>query len=269
MAIVKGPIKMTGSISGLSFYTRRGSDEVIVRTKGGISGDKIKRLPQFDGLRKQQKEWSGTNKLVSGFRMALGGLHRLADYNITPTLNSLANKMQKADNSFEKGKRPVCLSAYKHTVEGFNLNRNYLFNAVVRTSVSFELNREELSATVNFPRINPDMDLLNVQRLPYFRLIIALGTVSDMVYNESLNDYSPKVLGLHGAALIEGSEWYPTAGIMEALQLTTRMSNAQCSMLTEDVSVLLSVAIEFGTVGFDGQPAAVKYAGCSKVMAVK
>ncbi len=143
MAIVKGPIKMTGSISGLSFYTRRGSDEIIVRTKGGVSADKIKRLPQFEGLRNQQKEWSGTNKLVSGFRMALGGLHRLADYNITPVLNSLANKMQKADLEVEKGKRPVCLSKYKQSVEGFNLNRKFPFNSVLRSSVSCDLNRDD------------------------------------------------------------------------------------------------------------------------------
>ena len=34
MAIVKGFLQMTGSI-GMSFYTRVGSDKVIMRTKGG------------------------------------------------------------------------------------------------------------------------------------------------------------------------------------------------------------------------------------------
>ena len=110
MAIVKGLIQMTGSLSGVSFYTRRGSDKIIARTKGGVSGDKIKRLPQYEGLRLQQKEWSGVTKLASGVRHAFGGLHRLADYNLTSVLNGLANKMQKADTSAEKGKRPVRLS---------------------------------------------------------------------------------------------------------------------------------------------------------------
>ena len=34
MAIVKGFLQMTGSIKGMSFYTRVGSDKVIMRTKG-------------------------------------------------------------------------------------------------------------------------------------------------------------------------------------------------------------------------------------------
>jgi len=132
MAIVKGPIQFTGSISNVSFYTRRGSDQIIMRTKGGISGDKIKRLPQFEGLRLQQKEWSGVTKTAAGIRYAFGGLNRLADYNITSVLNGLTNKMQKADESTVKGKRPVCLSKFKQALDGFNLNRNYPYNSVLR-----------------------------------------------------------------------------------------------------------------------------------------
>ena len=37
MAIVKNFLQITGSIKGVSFYTRVGSDKVIMRTKGGIA----------------------------------------------------------------------------------------------------------------------------------------------------------------------------------------------------------------------------------------
>lgn len=37
MTIVKGPIHFSGSISNVSFYTRRGSDIVIARSKGGAT----------------------------------------------------------------------------------------------------------------------------------------------------------------------------------------------------------------------------------------
>ena len=33
MAISKGTVTMTGSFGNASFYTRRGSDKIIVRTK--------------------------------------------------------------------------------------------------------------------------------------------------------------------------------------------------------------------------------------------
>lgn len=268
MAIVKGPIIAKGSISNISFYTRRGSDQVIMRTKGGVSGDKIKKLPQFEGMRLQQKEWSGVTKLASGVRKAFGGLQRLADYNLTPVLNGLANKMQKADETTEKGKRPVRLSEYKQAIDGFNFNRNYPFNSVLRVSVTYELQREKLSASVYVPRINTEIDLLNVQRLPYFRVIVSLGTASDMVYDEKLCDYVPANEGLHGASVVQQSAWAPSNSVMDEQWLEVTMKETQVAMLTNEVSVLLSMAVEFGTIGFDGQPVEVKYAGSGKVLKV-
>jgi hypothetical protein len=268
MAIVKGPIQLSGSLSNISFYTRRGSDQIIARTKGGASGDKIKKLPQYEGMRLQQKEWSGVTKLASAVRYTFGGLHRLADYNLTSVLNGLVNKMQKADTTSEKGKRPVRLSLFRQALSGFNFNRNYPFNSVLRVSLNAELNREMLSASVVFPRINTDIDLLNVQRLPFFRLIVAVGTASDMMFNENMKDYLPVVEGLQGTSVVTTGEWHSANTIVDEHTLTAQMSEAQIARLTDDVTVLLSVAVEFGMVGFTGAPQEVKYAGSGKVLKV-
>ncbi len=268
MAIVKGPFQLSGSVSGVSFYTRRGSDQVIMRSKGGASADKIKRLPQYKGFRSQQKEWSGCTKFASGVRLALGGLHRLADYNISSVLNGMGNKLQKLDTTMEKGKRPVRLTPIKQALDGFNLNRNYPFNGVLRVTTTFDIDREHLSATVTIPRINTGTDLQNIQRLPYFRIIVVLGTASDMVFNENLNDYLPVVEELHGAAAITNSNWYSANTIVEEHTLTAQMTDKQIAMLTNDVSLILSIGVEFGMVGFTGEPVEVKYAGSAKVLKV-
>jgi len=266
MAIVKGPFQLSGSVSNVTFYTRRGSNEVILRTKGGVKGDKMKRLKQFDGFRQQQKEWSGVTKCAAGVRMAFGGLHRLADYNLTPALNSLCNKMQKCDNSNDKGRRTVLLSTGRQALTGFNFNRTYPFNSVLRVSVESVLDRESLSASVSFPPIQTDIDVLNIQHLPYFRVLIALGTASDMKFDERLNDYIPETAALHGAAAVAESVWYAANSRVEAQTLRVQLSQKQQTLLTESVSVVLSVAIEFGAIGFDGKPTAVKYAGSGKVL---
>lgn len=268
MAIVKGPFQVTGSVGELSFYTRRGSDKVIMRTKGGASGDKIKRLPQYAGFRGQQKEWSGVTKCASGIRMAFGGLHRIADYNLTAPLNGLVNKMQKADTSAEKGKRPVLFSGFRQALDGFNFNRNYPFNSVCRVSVNHEIDRNNLQATVTVSRINTAIDLVNVQRLPYFRIVVALGTASDMLFNERLNDYTPAVPALHGASATTNSVWFAANTVVGEQLLTVAMTEKQKSYLTDHVSVLLSIAVEFGTIGISGEPVEVKYAGSGKVLKV-
>src|ERR1035437_4613010 len=109
MAIVKGPIQMTGSIAGVSFYTRRGSDKVIMRTKGGVSKEKMAKAPQYESLRKNQQEWGGCTKFGSLTRYAFGGLHRLADYNLTSVLNGMGKNLMKLDTQSELGKRRLQL----------------------------------------------------------------------------------------------------------------------------------------------------------------
>ena len=269
MAIIKGAIQMTGSIRGVSFYSVRGSDKVIMRTKGGASKEKIKTSPKFEGLRKQQKEWSGCAKFGSLTRYAFGGLHRLADYNLTPVLNGIGKNLMKLDTESEVGKRSLKLSVYRQALEGFNFNRNYPFNTVLRVSPRWELNRENLQATITVPRINTDIDLLNIQRLPFFRLIVVIGTVSDSIFNTEINDYEPMVFNLNGVSQTLTGEWHSTQTILPEHVMSVQMPEAEVGEMTENVTVLVSMAVEFGNVGFTGEPVEVKYAGCGKVIAVQ
>jgi hypothetical protein len=47
------------------------------------------------------------------------------------------------------------------------------------------------------------------------------------------------------------------------------MNEAVQTLVTDEVTVLVSMGIEFGTVGFSGEPVEVKYAGSGKVIAVR
>ena len=266
MAIIKGFLQMTGSIKGVSFYSVRGSDKVIMRTKGGASKDKIATSPKFEGLRKQQKEWGGCAKFGSMTRHAFGGLNRLADYNLTPVLNGIGKNLMKLDTVTEIGKRNLNLSTYRAALEGFNFNRNYPFNTVLRVSPHWELTREKLEVTVQVPRINTDIDLLNIQKLPFFRILVAIGTVSDLVYNAEIDNYEPMVFNLHGISKTLTGEWHSTQTILEESSMTVGLPIDEARQLTDNVTVLVSMAVEFGNVGFTGQAVEVKYAGCGKVL---
>jgi len=259
---------MTGSIQGLSFYTQRGSDKVIMRTKGGAGKEKIATAPQFETLRKNQQEFSGCTKFGSQTRYAFGGLHRLADYNLTPVLNGMAKNLMKLDTVTPLGQRRIQLSQHKQTLEGFNFNRTYPFNTVLRVGITAVMDREHLHVSVTIPRINTDVDLVNIQRLPYFRIIAVMGTVSDVHYDETEKAYVPAVSDLHGTSRVVTSDWYPSQTIVPEHLMMVQMTDKQQSLLTDEVSVLLSIAVEFGTVGFNGETTEVKYAGCGKVMMV-
>ena len=259
---------MTGGFGNASFYTVRGSDKVIARTKGGASKEKIKTSPKFEGLRKQQKEWSGCAKFGSVARYAMGGLHRLADYNITPVLNGMGKNLMKLDTESETGKRHLRLSVYRQALEGFNLNRNYPLNTVLKVGLTGQIDREELSAKVLLPRINTETDLLNIQRLPYFRFILSLGAVSDLKYNTDSNSYEPVVREMQGVSVVVTGDWVPSENLLPEQEFEVNLGDEFKSFCTGEVSLVLSVAIEFGKVGFTGQPQEVKYAGCGKVLKV-
>jgi len=269
MAIVKGVLQLSGSVRGVSFYTVQGSDQVIMRTKGGATKEKIAKAPQFEGLRKQQKEWSGCTKFGSIVRYTFGGLHRLADYNLTPVLNGIAKNIQKCDLTGVIGQRSILLSQCKEMLSGFNFNRNYPFNTVLRVSPTWQIDREALQATVSIPRIQAETDVMNIQRLPYFRLITALGTVSDMQYDAQLNDYKPIVTELHGVSATLTGEWHSAQSIVAEHQLIVQIDPTLTALLTDSVSVVLSMGIEFGTSGFTDEIVAVKHAGCGKTLAVR
>lgn len=268
MAIVKGPIQFSGSISNVSFYTRRGSDKVIARSKGGATKEKIKTSANFEGFRLQQNEWKGCTAFASSLRYSFGGLYRLADYNLTPVLNGLAKNIQKTDGEGEIGKRSIAFSKYRYKLENFNFNRNYPLNTVLRVGVTGQIDRQSLTAKVLMPRINTETDLLNIQRLPYFRLIVALGAVSDLQYNVDGNSYEPVVHEMHGVSVVVTGDWVPSENLLQEQEFDVELGDEFKSICTEDVSLVLSVAIEFGKVGFTGQPQEVKYAGCGKVLKV-
>jgi hypothetical protein len=223
--------------------------------------------PQFEELRKNQQEFRGCAKFGSLTRYAFGGLHRLADYNLTPVLNGMAKNLMKLDMESELGQRRILLSKHKQVLEGFNFNRNNPFNSVLRIGITGQIDRANLLATLTIPRINTDIDLVNIQRLPYFRIIAVIGTVADMHYDATEKAYVPAVLKLHGVSKVNNGEWYPSKTIVPEQTMTVQMSDEQKTLLTDDITVLLSVAVEFGTVGFGGETVEVKYAGCGKILA--
>ena len=127
---------MTGGIKGVSFYSLKGSDKVFMRTKGGPTKDQLANSPKYSEVRKQQKEFGGCAKFGSLARYSFGGLHRLADYNMTPVLNGIGKNLMKLDTTSEKGRRKLKLTAHKQALEGFNFNHNFPFGSVQRVQCS-------------------------------------------------------------------------------------------------------------------------------------
>ena len=271
MAIIKGGISISGSVQQTSYYKISGSDNVIARTKGGPSANKMKTGKQFAKVRKHQIEWAACVKFSKGMKLALGEVYRLGDYNVSPVWNGLGKNMMTMDTENPVGERNLNLSLYRQELIDFSLNRNYPFNTVLRVSLEHEIKKEILKATVKLPRINTEMNLLNIQKLPYFRIIISLGFVSDILFTPGTGNhfkhYKPTLDQYNGCNISSFSDWFSTNDIIESQLLEVQLDGSLVPRMTPDTTVLLGIGVEFGKVGFGGQITPVKRACCGKILA--
>jgi hypothetical protein len=269
MAISNSIFKPTGSIEGFSFYTVAGSDKVIMRKKGGPKKARIATGKEFEKLRKHQDEWSGCVLFARNVKNAAGSLYSLSDHNLSSVWTGMGKKLMGLDTTNEVGVRAVQLSSYKQALVDFNFCRQKPLISLLRLVPEFEIDRENLHAVVRYSRINTATDLVNGGKLPYFRIVASLGCVSDLKFEKSLfSNYREANDQLNGLSVSVASNWLSTNDLLLNQELTMNFEDKFRELLSADVSVLLSVGVEFGAVGFGGQIEAVKRTGAAKIIEV-
>ena len=83
-------------------------------------------------------------------------------------------------------------------------------------------------------------------------MIISIGTVSDMMYNPDglVYNYQPINDALNVVCKSTLSDWHSTNDVLPAHVLSVQLNEIAIPLLTDDITVLLSMGIEFGNVGF-------------------
>ena len=104
---------MTGSVGGFSFYTVRGSDKIIVRTKGGAKKEHILNNPAFARTREQMSEFKACGKWCKQIRHVLQDLDELNYGLYMSGVVSLSSMIQKMDYEGSRGLRSIYSSRHK------------------------------------------------------------------------------------------------------------------------------------------------------------
>ncbi|HUP12417.1 MAG TPA: hypothetical protein VM187_09405 [Niastella sp.] len=259
MAKLEGTIQLTGSIQNMSFYKMRGSDKIIVRKKGGPSKKQVKNARNFENTRRNNMEFGGRALAAATIKGYLHPLLFLADYNIVGPLNALLRPIQKMDTTSGWGKRHVLLTKQPRLLEGFTLNRRYLFETIVRTPVVCNLQGEQVH--INLPALMPGINFMSPGNYPYYRFIGTAGVVPDIYYTD--HGYQLKDRESSYFEMIE-SEWLPVNAPAAAQSLTIHglpeNKPAGCS-------IMVAIGVAFGKLQGD-TIVPEKYVGGAKVMMV-
>lgn len=269
MARVKQFDVITGSIANLSFYTRKGSDQVFVRTKGGASKSKIKRNPEFANLRKNNMEFGGCSTMSKHVRMSFNPLRNVADYNLAPALGSLMKSIQKMDTEGLWGERAIRLSHYRSLLTGFDFNRVVRFSSIFRMPVQWTIQRDSRQcAEVVLPAFACSYALYLPGEYGSFRFVTTLGVVSDHQIKANCKGYEPT----HGDRVRPlttiATEWYPTRGSVPEQKLTLKLSDPDGEFADDD-TLILAIGIEFGTLDPFGNQTPLKGAGAGMILGTK
>ena len=241
MARVKNLDQITGNLKNFSFYTRKGSDGIIVRTKGGATKEKIKRDPAFAGLRKANKEFGGCSKMGKQIRMAFYGLEHVAEYNLSSALSKLAKDIQKTDSLHPVGERDIRFSTYRFLLKGFDFGRTTRFASLLRVPLAYTLVRQRQEAVLHIPAFACSFGLNMPDTrtaFSYFRITAALGIVTDMALNPQTLGYEPVHDKLGQGYRTCSTEWYSTQGSVpeQELRLTLMAENATSEGVTQQTT---------------------------------
>lgn len=263
--LLPGAVQFTGRLGKFTAYKMKGSDQIILRGHGGGTKKQINNDPNFANTRRLNSEFGGRARGTQWINRAIQPVRSLADYNFTGILNALIKHIQLMDTVSVWGERGIPFTKSPSLFDGFSLNKENTFESFVRTSTEFSFSKEDFSAQVKIPALQPHLNFFTQYDHPVYSIIVALGAIPDLTHSQY--GYIPKPSSGPSPADIK-TEWYPIGIGSPALTLDLKMQNTDFFESVPHI-LMLSIGICFGTLGRNGEIERVKYAGAAKILAAK
>lgn len=141
MAKNRSLIKIIGTLDDLTFY--KGKEGYIVRTKGGVSKNRIKTDPAFARTRENGAEFghiAHSGKLLR--RSVIGLIEDAKDGRLTSRLMQVMARVKNEDLTSNRGERNVATGLAtangKQYLKGFNFNSDAPLDSVLLTDYSLD-----------------------------------------------------------------------------------------------------------------------------------
>ncbi|TYB76988.1 hypothetical protein [Bizionia myxarmorum] len=150
MAKLKSLIKIEGTLDDLTFY--KGKDGFLVRTKGGVSANRIKNDPAFARTRENGSEFG--HSATSGKILRRAILNLIADakdVRVTSRLTQTMSLVKNTDVTSVRGQRKVAIGLAtaegKASLKNFDFNNNAQMSTVLLSDYSLDTLTGEITIT--------------------------------------------------------------------------------------------------------------------------
>ena len=142
MAQNKSLFKIVGTLDDVSFY--KSADGYLVRTKGGVSKERVMKDPAFERTRENMEEFGHCAKAGKMLKSSTGGLAKKAkDRRLTSRLQKVMSGIKNSDRVSARGKRQVgdgiATEEGKLLLKGFDFNINAPLQSIMDLPVFVDL----------------------------------------------------------------------------------------------------------------------------------
>lgn len=237
-----GLIKLKGNIGGISFYRSGGED--LAKTANGPSKEKILNDPTFVRTRENNTEFGASATAAKALRLALvTAIQTMGDPRLTSRLTKLFKEINLRGVGV-RGQRPITLSANRTMLENFDFNNAVSFSSIFNAPFTFTNNAARLQGTITIPAFLPSSFIQAPSGATHFRLLQAIGVVSDYVYNPTTLHYDPTDPLINTLSAVNYSAVTPLASAVP-VNFTLVATLPGTPTMTATVSIAQCIGIEF------------------------
>lgn len=157
MAKLRSLIKIEGTLDDLTFY--KGKEGYLVKTKSGVSANRIKNDPAFARTRENGSEFGKSASSGKILRRAILPLMEDAkDSQVTARLTKVMTQIKNLDTTSPRGQRVVEVGittpSGQQTLKGFNFNNRAILSTVLLSDVGLDTATGEITLTDFIPAQN-------------------------------------------------------------------------------------------------------------------
>ena len=151
MAKYNGIFDIEGTLKGMTFYKAK-DGSTLIRTKGGVSKQRIMNDPNFARTRENGKEFAHNAKMGQLLRRSVRSLLQVAkDSRVSSRLAGQINKVKNLDTTSARGERKFWIglddAAGKLLMQDFDFNQNAKFGSIFGAQYEFDPTTATLSVS--------------------------------------------------------------------------------------------------------------------------
>lgn len=228
---------------GYRVYQLKGVEGRILARKGGPTAEDIKTKPTYAELRKNQKEFGVASMMSKVLRNSLSeGMAEICETYVSGRLTAQFRNLASFEEG-QSGTRPLCLSKYGHTLNGFEFNTTAPYEEIFGAKYFVKSGSRKGQVILHFPAFVPEVTFKKPKGATNFKINARLVALSDYHYDAVNKVYHAVNKDLHGKY---GSYQSP---MLPILKIATEPMTAQVSLdqseLPEEMALFLVMAVSF------------------------